>query len=86
MRSLQLPLRRRTDGLYRLKLAELAAEVALSAGPITPQRVLYVKAGLALLAVQKGDKSAAKEHHAYLLEVRPKSTMTQASPIYWAGE
>ena len=48
----------------RLEIAEATAEAALSN---TPQRTMYARAGLALLAVQKGDQSAAQTHYAYLL-------------------
>ena len=57
----------------RLEIAEAAAEAVLSAQSITPNRKTYAKAGLALLAAQEGDRSAAKDHHAYFLGYR--STM-----------
>jgi tetratricopeptide (TPR) repeat protein len=54
----------------RLEIAEAAAEVILSEESVTPNRAMYAKAGLVLLAVQKGDQSAAAEHYAYLLGQR----------------
>ena len=51
----------------RLEIAEADAEGILSAQSIRPIAALYAKAGLALLAVLKGDQSAAKERYAYLL-------------------
>ena len=45
---------------------EAAAKAVLSDQSATPNRASYAKAGLALLAVQKGDQSAAAEHYAYL--------------------
>ena len=52
----------------RLEIAE--AEASLSAESVTPQVAQYAKAGLALLAVQKGDRTAAEMHYAYLLGQR----------------
>ncbi len=40
---------------------------------------MYAKAGLALLAVQKGDQSAAEEHYAYLREQRGTMIETVSS-------
>ena len=48
----------------RLEIAEAAAE------SVTPQIAMYAKAGLALLAVQKGDQPAAEEQYAYFLGLR----------------
>jgi len=50
----------------RLEVAEAAADAVLSGQFVTPLHVMYAKEGLALLAVQKGDQSAAEEHYAYL--------------------
>ena len=50
----------------RLEIAKEAAELVLSARSGTPLATMSAKAGLALLAVQKGDQSAAEEHYAYL--------------------
>ncbi len=54
----------------RLEIAEEAAGTVLSIPTVTPVYAMYAKAGLALVAVQKGDQSAAAEHHAYLLGQR----------------
>ncbi len=54
----------------RLEIAEEAAEEVLSARSVTPLDAVHAKAGLALLAVQKGDQSAAEENYAYLQEHR----------------
>ena len=51
----------------RLEVAEAAAEHALSAQSVTPLDASYAQTCLTLLAVQKGDQSAAEEHYAYLL-------------------
>ena len=50
-----------------MEVAEEAAEALLSAQSASPVYAQYAKAGLAQLAVQKGDQSAAREHYAYLL-------------------
>jgi len=50
----------------RLEIAESAAEAILSEQPLRPISALYAKAGLALLAVQKGDQSAAEKYYPYL--------------------
>ena len=54
----------------RLEIAEAAAEAALSEQSVTPLFAMAARVGLALLAVQKGEQSAAEEHYAYLLERR----------------
>ncbi|MCH8108139.1 MAG: response regulator transcription factor, partial [Chloroflexi bacterium] len=61
----------------RLEIAEAAAQAVLSGQAATPIFVLQAKAGLALLAVQKGDQSAAAEHYAYFLGHR--------STMIWTG-
>ena len=63
----------------RWEIAEAAAEAALSERSFVPLYVLYARSGLALLAVQKGDKSAAEEHHAYLLGQRGTMILTVSS-------
>ena len=63
----------------RLELAEEAAEEVLSAQSVTPRDVIGAKAGLALLAVQKSDQSAATEHYAYLQEQRGTMIETVSS-------
>ncbi len=50
----------------RWEIAEAAAEEVLSTRSVTPLDAMDAKAGLALLAVQKGDQTAAEEHYAYL--------------------
>jgi len=57
----------------RLGIAEAAAKAVLSEQSTAANRAMYAKAGLALLAVQKGDQSTAGEHYAFLLGQR--STM-----------
>ena len=54
----------------QLEIAEEAAEEILSARSVTPLDAVDAKAGLALLAVQKGDQSAAEENYAYLQDQR----------------
>ncbi|MCZ6535220.1 MAG: LuxR C-terminal-related transcriptional regulator, partial [Chloroflexi bacterium] len=57
----------RTTGVPdRWEIAEAAAEAVLSEQSITPNVALSAKAGLALLAVQKGDQPAAEELYPYL--------------------
>ncbi len=56
----------------RLEIAEAAAKAVLSEQSTVLNRAMYAKAGLALLAVQKGDQSVG-EHYAFLLGQR--STM-----------
>ena len=63
----------------RLGIAEAAAEAVLSEQAVVPSRAMYAKAGLALLAVQKGDQSAAEEHYAYLLGQRGTMIETTSS-------
>ena len=54
----------------RLEIAEAATEAVLSEQSVVPNRALYVNAGSALVAVQKGDRSAAEDHLAYFLGQR----------------
>ena len=68
-----------TDVPDRLEMAGAAAEAALSARPWAPFSIVLITVGLALLAVQNGDQSAAKEHYSYLLGQR--STMTWAISV-----
>ncbi len=63
----------------RLEIAEAAAEATLSEQHVIPTYAMYAKAGLALLAVQKGDQSAAKEHYAYLQTQRGTMILTVSS-------
>ena len=65
--SMVMPAVARITGVAgRLEIAEAAAEGVLSEQYATPIYVLQVKACLALLAVQKGDRSSAEEHYAYM--------------------
>ena len=63
----------------RLEIAEAAAEEVLSQQPVTPYIAMDAKAGLALLAVQKGDQTAAAEHYAYLQGQRDTMIETVSS-------
>jgi len=54
----------------RLEIAEAAAEAVLAAQSVIPNVTINAKAGLALLAVQKGDQSASGEHYPYFLGYR----------------
>ena len=63
----------------RLEIAEESAEDVLSAQFITPRDAMNAKAGLALLAVQKGDQSVAEEEYAYLQEHRGMMIETVSS-------
>ncbi|MCZ6867265.1 MAG: tetratricopeptide repeat protein, partial [Chloroflexi bacterium] len=67
MTSAAIPAIARITGVPdHLEIAEAAAEAVLSAQSVTPFFAMYAKTGLALLAVQKGDQSAAAEHYGYL--------------------
>ena len=63
----------------RLEIAEAAAEAVLSEQLVRPALTINAAAGLALLAVEKGDQSAAKEHYAYLLGHRGTMIWTLSS-------
>ena len=63
----------------RLEIAESAAEAILSDQPLRPISALYAKTGLALLAVQRGDQSAAEKHYAYFLGHRGTMIWTVSS-------
>ncbi|HZA25121.1 MAG TPA: tetratricopeptide repeat protein, partial [Dehalococcoidia bacterium] len=52
------------------EIAESDADAILSARFVVPVGSLYAKAGLALLAAQQGDQSAAEEHYDYFLRHR----------------
>lgn len=49
----------------RLEIAKTAAKTALASRSVTPVVAMYAKTGLALLAVQQADQSAAAEHYPY---------------------
>jgi len=70
---------RTTSVLERLEIGKAAAEAVLSEQPIAPVVSMSAKAGLALLAVQKGNQSAAAEHYAYLLGHRGTMIWTLSS-------
>ena len=63
----------------RLGIAEAAATAVLSEQATAANRAMYAKAGLAMLAVQKGDQSTAGEHYAYLLGQRGTMILTVIS-------
>ncbi|HIB13066.1 MAG TPA: hypothetical protein EYO17_14275, partial [Dehalococcoidia bacterium] len=63
----------------RLEIAEATAEAVLSEQPIIPNIAINTKAGLALIAVQKGDQPASAEHYAYFLEQRGTMIWTLSS-------
>jgi DNA-binding CsgD family transcriptional regulator len=74
-----IALLRITGDLGRLEIAEAAAEEILSEQSMTPIMATYAKAGLALLAVQKDDQSAAAEHYAYFRAHRGTMIWTVSS-------
>ncbi len=63
----------------RLEIAETAAEAVLSEQSVTPFLAMSAKAGLALLAVHKGDQPAAAEQHAYFLPQRGTMLLSLSS-------
>ena len=63
----------------RLEIAKADAKAILSEQSGRPIAGLYAKAGSALLAVLKGDQSAAKKHYAYLLGHRGTMIWTFSS-------
>ncbi|MEE8159322.1 MAG: AAA family ATPase, partial [Dehalococcoidia bacterium] len=78
--SMAIPTRARiTGGPDRLEIAEAAAEAVLSEQSVTPVYAMYAKAGLALLAVQKRNQSAAEDHYAYLQGQRGTMITTVSS-------
>lgn len=64
----------------RLEMAQAAAERVLAEQVVMPFFAIQANAALALLAVQKGDGSAAAEHHEYLLGQRGTMIWT-LSPV-----
>ena len=56
-----------TGVLDRVEIAEAAAEAVLADQSVTPIYAVNAQAGLALLAVQKSDPSAAGEHYSFFL-------------------
>jgi ATP/maltotriose-dependent transcriptional regulator MalT len=63
----------------RLDIARSAAEAVLSERSVRPFITMFAKAGLALLAVLKGDQPAAEELYDYLLEQRGTMVWTLSS-------
>ena len=63
----------------RLEIAQTAAEAALSQQVVMPFFAIQAKAGLALLAVHKGDGPAAAEQYEYLLGQRGTMIWTLSS-------
>ena len=60
----------------RWEIAEAAAESVLSARDVRPATNPFAKTGLALVAVQKGNQTAAAEQYAYLLAQRSTIILT----------
>ena len=60
-------------------MAQAAAEAVLSDQVVIPFFAIQAKAGLAVLAVHKGDKSATAEHYEYFLEQRGTMIWTFSS-------
>ncbi len=79
--SIAIPAIARITGVPdRLEIAEAAAEAVLSDESVSNAlQVIQAKAGLALLAVQKGDQSAAAKHYADLLGQRGTMLYTVSS-------
>ena len=74
--SLAIPtINRITGAPDRWELAEESADTVLSDPTIRPALAINAKAGLALLAVQRGDVPAAKEHYASLFGLEQHNTM-----------
>ena len=69
----------------RLEIAEVAAESVLSDQSATPLWALQANAGLAMLAVQKGDQSAAAAQYDYFLEHRGTMIWTVSSADHLLG-
>ena len=70
---------RMTGVTGRLDIAKELSESVLSDRSATPALVMYAKAGLALVAVQNGDRSTAGELHAYFLGQRGTMLWTAIS-------
>ena len=68
-----------TGVLDRMDIAEAAADVILSNQSVLPQDAIHAKAGLALVAVQKDDQTAAAEHYSFLLGMRGTLTSSVVS-------
>jgi DNA-binding CsgD family transcriptional regulator len=68
-----------TDDIDHLDIAETAAEALLSEPSIPPMVAMYARAGLASLAVQRADQSAAAYHYPFLLKHRGTMIWTVSS-------
>jgi tetratricopeptide (TPR) repeat protein len=68
-----------TDMVDHLDMVKTTAEALLSEVSTTPIVAMYARAGLALLATQQGDQSAAEEHYDYFLRHRGTMIWTLAS-------
>jgi DNA-binding CsgD family transcriptional regulator/tetratricopeptide (TPR) repeat protein len=80
MTSMAIPAVARITGVPdHLDIAEAAAEEVLSERSVTANRAMYAKTGLALLAVQKGDRSAAEKHYDDFLEQQGHMMWTVSS-------
>ncbi len=78
--SLAILLKARITGVPdQLDVAEAAARGVLSEQSVAPIATISARLALALLAMLKADRTAAKEHHAYLLEYRGSMTDTALS-------
>ena len=78
--AMEIPAIARITGVSdRLEIAEATGEAVLSEPAVVPLRALWAKTGLALVAVQKGDQSAAEEHYAYFLGQRGTMILTVIS-------
>jgi len=65
-----IPMVARITGVVeRLDIAESAADAVVSTPSATPFAAMLARAGLALMAVQRGDVAAAEEHYAALVSV-----------------
>ena len=78
--SMVIPTVARITGIpNRLEIVEAAAEAILTAQSVIPNRAIYAMVGLALLAVQEGDRSAVEERYADLLGQRGTMILTVSS-------
>jgi DNA-binding CsgD family transcriptional regulator len=86
MTSQVIPAIARITGILgRVEIAEAAAQAVFAEQPVSPFFAFTAKAGLALLAVQMGDQSAAANHHAYLLDHRGTMINTVLSVDHLLG-
>jgi len=59
-----------TGDAKHLEFTETTAESVFLAHSVTPTSIMYARAALAMVAVNRGDSSAAKEHYSLLLDQR----------------